>query len=114
MLKFKGKTVKDRIEILNSMWKKYELYSRINDDGTLSVSWGYEDNGKFVCICPRLEKLSKPATGSISYCGCCSGHIKYHFEQDLEVKLRLIETVSSPLSSNGEKHCEHHYEIIKK
>ena len=114
MLKFKGKTVKERIEILNSVYKKHELYSRINGDGTLSVSWGYEDKGKYVCICPRLEKLAKPATASITYCGCCSGTIKYGLEQDLGVKLRLVETVSSPLSSNGEKHCEHRYEIIQK
>ena len=112
VLKFKDKTVEERIEILNVMNKKHELYSRLNCDGTLSVSWGYEDKGRYICVCPIMEKLSKSATVSITFCGCCSGHIKYHFEQDLEVKLRLIETVSSPLSSNGEKYCEHRFEIV--
>lgn len=83
------------------------------DDGTLSVSWGYEDKGKYVCICPRMKKLSQPATVFITFCGCCSGTIKHGFEQDLEVKLQFIETASSPLSSGGEKHCEHRYEIIE-
>ena len=112
LLKFKGKTLAERIELLNSMSKPHELYSRLNGDGTLSVSWGYEDNGKYRCVCPIMEKLSKTATVSITFCGCCSGHIKYHFEQDLGVALRLVETVSSPLSSNGEKYCEHRYEIL--
>jgi len=112
MLKFKGKAFEERIEILNTMYKKHELYSRLNCDGTLSVSWSYENKGKYMCVCPIMEKLSKFATVSITFCGCCSGHIKYHFEQDLEVKLRLVETVSSPISSNGEKYCEHCFEII--
>lgn len=114
MLKYKGKTIDERIEIINSQWLKHQCYCKRNADGTLSVSWGYEDNGKYVCICPKLEKLSNPKTVSITFCGCCSGHIKYGLERDLEVKLRLVETVSSPLSSNGEKHCEHRYEIIEK
>ena len=112
MLKFEGKTVRERIEILNSLSKRHELYSELNDDGTLSISWGYEANDKYRCVCPIMEQLSKSTTVSITFCGCCSGHIKYHFEQDLGVKLRLLETVSSPLSSNGGKHCEHRYEII--
>jgi len=114
MLKFKDKTVNERIEIINSMFKKNELHGRLNGDETLSISWGYEDKGKYICVCPIMEKSSKSAAISITFCGCCSGHTKYHFEQDLEVKLRLIETVSSALNSNGEKHCEHRYEIIKK
>jgi len=114
MLKFKGKTIEERIEIINSQHQKHEYYCKLNCDGTLSVSWGYEDKEKYICICPRMEELSQPVTVSITYCGCCSGTIKHGLEQDLEVSLRLIEIVSSPLSSGGEKHCEHRYEIIKK
>ena len=112
MQKLKSKSIEERIKILNSRWQKHQWFCKINNDGTLSVSWGYEDKGKYICICPRLEKFVKPATVSITYCGCCSGHIKYGLEQELEVKLRLVETVSSPLSSSGEKHCEHRYRIV--
>ena len=112
MSKFQGKTIQERVEIINAQWQEHELYCKLDSDGTLSVLWGYKDKDKYVCICPCLKKMAKPAA-SITYCGCCSGHIKHHFEQDLGVKLRLLETVSSPLSSGGEKQCEHRYEIIR-
>ena len=114
MRKLKGKTIEERIEILNAMDMSESARSRINDDGTLSIFWNFGENGKFICVCPILEKLSKPATVSLTYCGCCSGHVKYGFEQNLGVKLKLLETVSSPISSGGKKHCEHLFEIIEK
>jgi hypothetical protein len=113
MLKFKDKPIEERIRILNAMDMNESARCRINDDGTLSIFWNFEDNGKYRCVCSIINKLSKPTTVSLTYCGCCSGHVKYHFENSLGVKLRLIETVSSPISSNGEKHCEHLFEIIK-
>jgi hypothetical protein len=113
MQKFKGKPIEERIGILNAMDKNEQARSRLNDDGTLSIFWDFEENGKYRCVCPIINKLSKPAAVSLTYCGCCSGHVKYHFENFLGVKLRLKETVSSPASSNGEKHCEHLFEIIR-
>lgn len=113
MLKFKDKLIEERIRILNAMDMNESARCRINDDGTLSIFWNFEDNEKYRCVCSIISKLSKPTTVSLTYCGYCSGHVKYHFENSLGVKLRLIETVSSPISSNGEKHCEHLFEIIK-
>ena len=114
-LKLKDKPIEERIKILNAMSVNEYARSRINDDGTLSIFWNnYKENGKYLCVCSIINKLSKPTTVSLTYCGCCSGHVKYHFENSLGVKLRLKETVSSPISSNGEKHCEHLFEIIKK
>ena len=107
-----GKPIVERIEILNSMGINVYPRSRINGDGTLSVYWDFTENGKYKCVCPIINKLSEPADVSITFCGCCSGHIKYHSEHSLGVKLRLVETVSSPISSGGEKYCEHRFEII--
>ena len=110
--KFKGKTLEERIEILNTICQEEAPDSRLNEDGTVSIFWEFKENGKFMCVCPIMSKLSEPTAVSLTFCGCCSGHVKYHFEQDTEVKLRLIETVSSPLNSNGEKRCEHRFEIV--
>lgn len=110
-LKLKDKPIEERINILNAMGLNEYARSRINDDGTLSIFWDYKEKEKYRCICPIINKLSKPTTVSLTYCGCCSGHAKYHFENSLGVKLRLIETVSSPINSNGEKYCEHLFEI---
>lgn len=112
MLKLKDKPIEERIKILNAMDMNESARSRLNDDGTLSIFWSFSENGKYRCVCSIINKLSKPTTVSLTYCGCCSGHVKYHFENSLGVKLRLIETVSSPISSNGGKQCEHLFEII--
>ena len=114
MEKLRGKPIKERIEILNSTKMNEQPRSRLNDDGTLSIFWWYkEESKKFICVCPIMNKLSKPAPVSLTYCGCCSGHVKYHFQNFLDVKLRLKETVSSPLNSKGEKYCEHRFEITE-
>jgi len=103
MLKFIDKSLEERIQIINAMSLYEQPHCRQNSDGTLSIFW---DN--YV----EISKLSKPATVSLTFCGCCSGHVKFHFENFLGVKLRLVETVSSPISSNGEKYCEHRFEIL--
>ena len=112
MLKLNGKSIDERIDILNAMDINKTAHYRINDDGTLSAFADHTRNGKYICCCPIIHKLTKPATVSLTYCGCCSGHLKYHSEKALGVKLRLIEIVSSPISSNGEKYCEHRFAII--
>jgi hypothetical protein len=112
MLKLKDKPIEERLKILNTTDMSEQPRSKLNDDGTLTIFWYFEKNGKYVCVCPIIGKLSKPATVSLTFCGCCSGHVKFHFENFLGVKLRLIETVSSPVSSNGEKYCEHRFEIF--
>lgn len=110
--KLQGKSIEERINILNAMSLNEYPRSRLNDDGTLSIYWDFEGNGTYKCVCPIINKLSKPVTVSLTYCGCCSGHAKYHAENNLGVKLRLKKTVSSPINSNGEKYCEHLFEII--
>jgi hypothetical protein len=113
MSKLKDKPIEERIKIMNAMDVSESARSRINDDGTLSIFWDfYDENGKYRCVCSIINQLSEPTTISLTYCGCCSGHVKYHFENFLGVKLRLIETVSSPINSDGAKQCEHRFEII--
>jgi len=114
MSKLNGKSIEERIGILNAMNINETTHYRVNDDGTLSVFANHTRNGKYICCCPIIHKLSKPAMVSLTYCGCCGGHLKYHSEKSLNVKLRLIETVSSPINSNGEKFCEFLFKIIEK
>jgi hypothetical protein len=111
--KLKGKPIEERIKTLNAMSMNEYPRSRLNDDGTLSIFWHFEENGKYRCVCSIINKLQQPQAVSLAFCGCCSGHVKYHSENSLGVKLRLVETVSSPISSNGEKYCEHLFEIVQ-
>ena len=111
MQKFEGKSIEKRIEILNAMSRSEAAFYRLNGDGTLSILWDFEENGKYICVCSTINELKNPANVSLTYCGCCSGHIKFHSENFLGVKLCLIETVSSPIASNGKNYCEHLFEI---
>ena len=110
--RFEDKTLEERIEILNTICVEEAPDSKLNEDGTVSIFWEFRESGKFRCVCPIMSKLPQTTAVSITFCGCCSGHVKYHFEQDTGVKLRLVETVSSPISSGGERRCEHRFEIV--
>jgi hypothetical protein len=112
--KLNGKPIAERIKLLNAMGMDEYPRTRLNNDGTLSVFWHFRENGKYKCVCPIINNLQKAQSVSVAFCGCCSGHVKYHSENSLGVKLRLMDTVSSPISSNGEKQCEHLFEIIHK
>jgi len=97
MSKLNGKSIEERIEVINAMEINESAHCRLNDDGTLSVFWDfYDKKGKYRCVCPIINKLPKPPAVSLTYCGYCSGHAKYHFQNFLGVKLRLLEIVSSP------------------
>jgi len=112
MSKLNGKTIMERIELLNATKMNEQPRHKLNDDGTLSIFWYYKTNGKYICCCPTIHQLPESTAVSLTYCGCCSGSVKYHSEIFLGVKLHLLEIVSSPISSNGEKYCEHLFEII--
>ena len=111
MAELAGKSVGERIDALNAKGMDEQARSRLNGDGTLSIYWHFGEDGKYACVCPIINRLPKPVSASLTFCGCCSGHVKYHFQNSLGVKLRLLETVSSPISSGGIEYCEHLFEI---
>lgn len=76
----------------------------IIDNETLkinAVSYIYEE--KYACGCSNFRRLKRDYPVSKTYCCCCGGHFKYHYEIMLGVKLELIEVVSSPLDSDGKE-----------
>ena len=112
MKKMTGKTVEERVAILNT----YEMYEqphcKINDDGTLGVFiWFKGDDGRYYCVCPDMEGRRDAPPVSLTYCGCCGGHLKYHLQNSLGVSLKLKKIVSSPLNSCGGKYCEFLFEM---
>lgn len=90
---------------------------RLNDDGTVTVSFGGYQNGvhigKNTCSCGSIKKLKQPFSVSPTYCGCCAGHFLYHYQNALGVKLKLKEIRSSPLNTNGEEPCSFVFEVIE-
>ena len=111
----KGKSLEDRILLLRNSNVEPNVPCHLNDDGTISIYWGIGEKDNYQCVCKCIRRLKKeqPEIQDISktFCGCCGGHIKYHYSNVLGVKLKLKEIVSSPLSSNGKNHCEFLFDI---
>lgn len=85
----------------------------LNNDGSITLhAVYYKDNDKFECACSTFNKVKRDYVVSKSYCYCCGGHFKYHYEIMLGVKLQIKEIVSSPLDSDGTKPCVLLLEII--
>lgn len=110
-MKSVGQPLEQKIRGLSSV--KYMGRPRLNDDGTISTWIYWKENEKFKCACTNFKGLELNKAVSTTYCLCCAGHFRYHYQNALGVKLRTIEVVSSVLSSKGEKPCEFVYEIIE-
>lgn len=106
-----GEPLEQRIEGLSSVQNMGR--PKLNDDGTISTWINWKENGKYRCPCPNFNGLELNDAVSTTYCLCCAGHFRYHYQNALKVKLRTKEVVSSVLSSKGEKPCEFVYEIIE-
>jgi hypothetical protein len=106
-----GKTLAEKVELLNAANIAHKAPSRLNGDGTLSVFWGEDGLRTRSCPCGVIRKLPAGAAVPKTFCGCCGGHIRANYQRSLGVKLRLKEIVSSSSSSGGRKRCEFLYEV---
>jgi hypothetical protein len=104
-----GKPLDEKLELLGRL--KYMGCPRLNADGDIeTVGVGRMDR----CPCWQLGG-NAPAGGSmpLSYCLCCAGHFRFHYEKALGLKLRVKRVVSSILHSGGKEPCVFVYEIVK-
>ncbi|GHU83474.1 hypothetical protein AGMMS50284_7090 [Clostridia bacterium] len=106
-----NKTVSERISLIDGIDTVHKYNVSLNPDGTLSVWWGAP--GKHECPCRVIRKLPHPRNISKTYCACCGGHVRYHYQNGLGVTLRLREVVSSAASSDGKERCEFLFEILE-
>ena len=108
-----GKPLAEKLKLLAKV--QYMMVPQLNDNGTITVTWGGHQNGVHqgatTCSCGTIKKLKQPFSVSSTYCGCCAGHFLYHYQNALGVKLRLKDIVSSPLNTNGEKPCSFVFEV---
>jgi hypothetical protein len=106
-----GKTLAEKVELLNKANIPHKAPSHLNDDGTLSVWWGSENLRTGNCPCGFIKKLPDSYKVPKTFCGCCGGHIRANYQRSLGVKLLLKEVVSSSSSSGGKKRCEFLFEV---
>ena len=53
--KYSNKSIEERIELLEKLETPHKPPCKLNDDGTLSVFWGIEYDGKFNCVCGYIK-----------------------------------------------------------
>ena len=82
----------------------------LNDDGTITASIG--DQGGFPCPCPVFSGIEVGEPVSSTYCLCCAGHFRHHYQIALGRELVCREVQSSALESQGTKPCRLVYEIV--
>ena len=106
-----GKTVAEKIALLDELDTTHNPPCRLNDDGTLSVFWELGNDGDYQCVCGYIRKLSDPIAVSPTFCGCCGGHARKNLQRSLGVNLKLKKIVSSAVSSGGKERCAFLFEI---
>lgn len=96
-------TMDERFEALSKERKVVGGKAWKESEGIYFISfWDKKPEAGYRCSCLGYQPKTQPM--SRTYCMCCGGHIKHHFEVALGVKAEC-ECVSSPLSSCGEKPC---------
>jgi hypothetical protein len=103
-----GKSLEEKLQAL---WQiKYMGKPVLNADGTITAGIG--DEGGFECPCPVFNGLGLKEPVSKTYCYCCAGHFRFHYQIALGKKLVTQTVLSSILESGGEKPCRFVYAIV--
>lgn len=103
-----GKTLEEKLQAL---WQiKYMGKPVLNADGTITAGIG--DEGGFECPCPVFNGLGLKEPVSKTYCYCCAGHFRFHYQIALGKKLVTQAVESSILESGGDKPCRFVYAIV--
>ena len=85
----------------------------LNENGTITIhAVTYRIGEKFACACPNYNRLKRDYPVSRTYCLCCAGHFRYHYEIMLGVKLTLQSVQSSPLDTDGAEPCVLTFTVI--
>lgn len=93
-------------EKVQAIWELEDMgRPELLEDGTILAVVSYYRDGKYGCACPIFHGLKDVPRVSPTYCFCCAGHFRHHYQKILGVTLRTKEIVSSALNSNGGRPC---------
>lgn len=108
----KDKTLEEKIALIKNV--RNMGTPKLLEDGTIYIlAVQYYDGKKYRCACPNFNSSLEFLDTSKTYCKCCAGHFKHHYQIMLSLELRLVEVASSPLGSDGAFPCAFIFEIIK-
>lgn len=107
-----NKTLEEKITLLPELNAVTNVPCHLNTDGTLTIYWGFEKDGKYRCLCRTINRMPEQKPISLTFCGCCAGHMRHTYQYALGVKLKLKGIISSPISSDRKNRCEFLFEIM--
>ena len=110
------KSIEEKLELLGQ--QKWMGQPRLNENGDIYTGYcaGGSGEGTMHCSCQRIgtrHGSCYPDEGKMptSYCLCCGGHFRFHYQKALGLKLRVKEVVSS-VFSDPPQYCSFLLEIV--
>ena len=101
-------TLGDKIDHLISIADEFENIV-LNADNTITVTWSFTNNGKYICQCPAAAMCTDMP---LSYCLCCAGSCRRYFQSKTGIELKSKMIVSSPINTSGEKPCSFIFDVV--
>jgi hypothetical protein len=110
--KTNGLSVKEKINKLSEINHMGDPVLR--KDGTVLVTLGSKknENGIYKCSCPQISGVEMVMPKTCTYCLCCAGFFRFHYENVLGKKIH-VDLKSSPIESMGKKQCSFLITIIE-
>ncbi|MCW4012816.1 MAG: hypothetical protein NWF07_07465 [Candidatus Bathyarchaeota archaeon] len=105
---YSEKSIEEKLAAIGEV--KHMGNPQLNPDDTITASIG--ETGGFVCPCPVFHGVDITEPVSITYCYCCAGHFRHHYQIALNMKLETVTVLSSALESQRTKPCKFVYRII--
>jgi len=101
-------TLEARIAAANKTFMGFGGGVWMQDNGEIIVRFAPKGPEGYRCSC--LPKAEKPI--SVTYCYCCGGHVKHHFQISLGLKLEATPR-GTALSTGGKKPCTFSLRIVE-
>jgi hypothetical protein len=100
-------TLEARIAAGNKIYTGFGGGVWMQDNDEIMVRFAPKGPKGYRCSClPKAEKSL-----SVTYCYCCGGHVKHHFQLSLGLKLEATPR-GTALSTGGEKPCTFSLKIV--
>jgi len=103
----KGSSIEERLRAIGQV--RYMGDPVLGEDGTISAGVGIK--GGFDCPCSVFRGWKYEEPVPFTYCLCCAGHFRYHYQIALGVNLRVKAVLSTALESLRRERCRFVYEV---
>ena len=108
-----GKSLEKKLKLLGK--QKYMGHPRLTENGDIFTGHcaGSGSPEALRCSCWNFDgALPEQGKMPLSYCLCCAGHFRHHYQIALGVQLRVKEVVSSVFGETPD-YCSFLFEIVE-